>query len=38
LLGEISSNLKPVAQRKSVIAGETESKACDFTKHFKVQM
>jgi hypothetical protein len=35
LLGEIS-NLKPVAQRKSVIAAETESKACDFTKHFKV--
>ena len=36
LLGEISSNLKPVAQRKSIVALDNESKACDFTKHFKV--
>jgi hypothetical protein len=36
LLGEIS-NLKPVQHRKSVAAVETETKACDFTKHFKVR-
>ncbi len=36
LLGEISNNLKPVKPRSSVVAPETSTKACDFTKHFKV--
>ncbi len=36
LLGEISNNLKPVKPRSSVVAPDTSTKACDFTKHFKV--